>query len=343
MRAMRGQIPGGAGGIPNVLSRVIPVTLAWVDRNGKEEPLGTTPNSYSGPRISPDGTKVALIVGERENTSIWIWDLVRKTLTRLTFNDGISSNPIWTPDGKRIVYGRQVQTLNIGLYRKAADGTGKEEPLVSGEGRPGMLPWSWSGDGKILVGTAWSAVLGSSSTPFQRRGQDIVTLPIEGDGKVKSLLQESYSESQPEVSADGRWMAYTSNESGKNEIYVRPFPNVDGGRWQVSTSGGDRPLWSSDGRELFYQNGDAVMAVPVKAEPTFNPGTPKILFRGTFASGNPRGNSWDISSDGKRFLMMKAAPQTTETAPAAPAFELPRRINIVLNWTEELKQRVPVK
>jgi serine/threonine-protein kinase len=172
---------------------------------------------------------------------------------------------------------------------------------------------------------------------------DIGMMSMDGDRKWKSLLREKYAERQPHVSPDGRWIAYMSNESGKNEIYVRPFPNVDGGRWQVSTSGGDRPLWSSDGRELFYQNGDAVMAVPVKAEPTFNPGTPKILFRGTFASGNPRGNSWDISSDGKRFLMMKAAPQTTETAPAAPAFELPRRINIVLNWTEELKQRVPVK
>jgi len=352
MRAMRGggagiQIPGipgrGRGGkaAPSTPQN-IRTTLVWVDRNGKEESLGTAPNFYSNPRLSPDGTKVSLIVTEGLNTRVWIWDVVRKALTPLTFGENGASNPLWTPDGKRIVYFRQIGMLIGELYWKAADGTGKEEPLVSGGGRLAFLPWSWSGDGKTLIGINSSMLSESSSTPVQR-SVDIAALPVEGDGKVKLLLKESYSEIHPQVSADGRWMAYTSNESGKNEIYVRSFPNMDEGRWQVSTSGGDKPLWSRDGRELFYQNGDAIMAVTVKTEPAFSPGTPRILFRGAFATGIPRGNSWDISSDGKRFLMMKPAAQTTETEPAAPLFEPPRRINIVLNWLEELKQRVPLK
>ena len=163
---------------------------------------------------------------------------------------------------------------------------------------------------------------------------------MEGDHKWRPLLQAKYNEAQPQISPDGRWMAYTSDESGQYEVYVRPFPEVEKGRWQVSTSGGDNPLWSRDGRELLYRSGDAVMAVSVKTEPAFSLETPKILFRGTYVSSNLSSSydlvTWDISPDGKRFLMMKPM-QSTDKAPEA---EVPRRINIVLNWFEELKQKV---
>jgi serine/threonine-protein kinase len=129
-------------------------------------------------------------------------------------------------------------------------------------------------------------------------------------------------------------MAYTSNESGRAEVYVRPFPEVNKDKWQVSTSGGNSPLWSRDGRELFYRSGDSAIAVAVQTEPTFKCGKPVPLFRGTYVF-----MYWDISPDGKRFLMMKETAATAK--PAAP--ETPRKINIVLNWLEELKQRVPVK
>jgi serine/threonine-protein kinase len=164
---------------------------------------------------------------------------------------------------------------------------------------------------------------------------------MEGDHACKLLLKESYSENQPKISPDGRWIAYTSDESRKNEIYVRSFPDVNKGRWQVSTNGGDSPLWAPDGRELLYRNGDAVMAVSVKTEPSFNiVATPQILFRGTYVQQSSiEGTPWDISPDGKRFLMMKP-PAPTGGAPAA---EGPRKINIVVNWFEELKQRVPIK
>jgi serine/threonine-protein kinase len=154
------------------------------------------------------------------------------------------------------------------------------------------------------------------------------------------LLKEKYSQAQPRISPDGQWIAYTSNESGKYEVYVRPFPEVDKGHWQVSTAGGDSPLWSPNGRELFYRSGDAAMAVSVKTDPTFSMEVPSVLFRGTYVSAglgpaSTEFRSWDISPDGKRFLMMKEAAATTSEAGG------PREINIVLNWFEELKQRVP--
>jgi Tol biopolymer transport system component len=134
-------------------------------------------------------------------------------------------------------------------------------------------------------------------------------------------------------------MAYESNESGNFEVYVCAFPDVNKGKWQISTDGGDGPLWSPDGRELFYHNGDSFMAVGVETEPTFKPGNPKILFKGKYLFSGNEYVFWDISPDGKRFLMLKQVASTEE----APVAVSPREINIVLNWFEELKQRVPVK
>jgi len=162
---------------------------------------------------------------------------------------------------------------------------------------------------------------------------------MEGDRAKKPLLQEKHSEVDPRISPDGRWMVYACDESGPFEIYVRPYPEVNAGKWQVSTGGGDWPLWSPDGRELFYRNGDAFMAVSVKTDPTFSLGTPRIQFRGRYVSpGSLFLGNWDIHPDGRRFLLMKPAA----SAGAAPAANAPRqKINIVVNWFEELKHRVP--
>jgi eukaryotic-like serine/threonine-protein kinase len=156
-----------------------------------------------------------------------------------------------------------------------------------------------------------------------------------------ALLKEKHTEAQPQISRDGRYMAYIAGEWGKLEIYVCPFPEVDKGRWQISTGGGDSPLWSPNGRELFYRNGDAVVAVPVETEPAFKPGKSRTLFRGGdyVSTSVYDGNQWDISPDGARFLMLKKVASGDKPNAA----EAPRKINIVLNWTEELKQRVPVK
>ena len=172
-------------------------------------------------------------------------------------------------------------------------------------------------------------------------GFDIGMMSMEGDHARKLLLQEKYIEIQPKISPDGRWIAYTSDASGWSEVYVRSFPDVDRGKWQVSTSGGNSPLWAPNGQELlFLSNENSVMAVAVETGPKFSHGTPKSLFRSSnvlvsLTSGTP----WDISPDGRRFLMLKPVASTG----AAPAAIGPRQINIVLNWFEELRQKVPAK
>jgi len=300
-----------------------------VDRQGKEEALGAEPEAYQGLKISPDGTRVALTIAAAGNQDIWIWDIPHKTPTKLTFGKG-DGTPIWTPDGKRIVFSSSLGSG--GVYWKSADGIGEAEHLGSKPGRL-ILPWSLSPDGKML------AAIELSLAPL---GFDIGTLSMEGKREIKELLQETYFEGEPQISPDGRYLAYQSDESGKGEIYVRTFPDVNKGRWQVSTGGGNSPLWSPDGRELFYRSGDATMAVEVETEPTFERGNPKILFRGTYLSGNflkTATTPWDIHPNGKKFLMIKPAAPTG----AAPTAAIPQqKITIVVNWTEELKQRVPV-
>jgi eukaryotic-like serine/threonine-protein kinase len=297
-----------------------PRTLVWVDRNGKEEPLAAPPNPYRTPRISPDGTQVALSVAG----DVRIWDLIHKSLTRLTF-EGANAFPLWSPDGKRIAFWSD-RKGKYDAYWRSADGTGKDELLgVHTPGRS-FVPASWADNGKTLVFTGWH--LGYMS--------GIGMLSMEGDRKPKFLLDEKYHESQPRISPDGRWMAYTSYESGRDEIYVRPFPDVNaGGRWQISTNGGDSPLWSRGGREIFYRDGNAVIAVSVKTSPTFIFQNSMTLFQGTYVTyvNYPGGEftTWDIYSE--KFLMMKESS----------AGGLPRKVNIVLNWLEELQQRVPVK
>jgi eukaryotic-like serine/threonine-protein kinase len=305
-------------------------TLVWVDGNGKEEPLAAAPSdTYRAFRISPDGTRVALTVNTGSKSDIWIWDLVREARTRLTFNEG-SEYPLWTLDGKRIVFSLSRGGMVLGdVYWKAADGTGEEEKLGTVPNRS-LYPWSWSSDGKTLV-LMDQTLRGEAAGSYL--GSHIGALSIEGDRKWKPLLQEKLYEAHPQISPNGRWMAYVSNESGKGEVYVRPFPEVGKGKWQVSTGGGADPLWSPDGRELFYRTLDSVFAVDVQTEPTFKNGKPKPLFQGAYFVD--AGHTWDLGPDGKRFLMMKVSEPT-------PA-EAPRKINIVVNWTEELKQRVPIK
>jgi serine/threonine protein kinase/Tol biopolymer transport system component len=306
-------------------------TLVWVDRNGKEEPLGDEPTDYYAPTISPDGTQVALCINVDGNPDIYIYDLVRKTPTRLTFDPAGDYLPIWTPDGKRIVFDSE-RAGRDSIFWKAADGSGKAEQLVS-------VPngWAWpsslSGDGSTLL-------FGQVSTGTGN--YDIGMLSMAGDDRTpKLLLQGEYNEKDPMISPDGRWLAYMSNESGQYEIFVRPFPDVDsGGKRQVSRNGGNNPLWSPDGQELFYRNGDKIMVVPVEIKPAFRLGNPEVLFEGPYfqvSLSNAAITSWDITQDAKRFLMMKEAEAIEEDS----AQRAPRKINIILNWFEELKERVP--
>ncbi len=311
-------------------------TLVWVDRQGKEESLGAAPDDYSYLKISPDGSKVALTIRAAGNQDIWIWDIPHKTPTRLTFDAADDGSPIWTQDGNRIVFHSKRGGVSGGVYWKLASGIGEAELLAS---KPDMIlaPWSFSRDGKIL------ALSEMSLAPLRF---DIGMLSMGGDREMQELLQGKHFEMEPQVSPDGRYMAYQSDESGKGEIHVPSFPNVNEGKWQVSNGGGGSPLWSPDGRELFYRSGDATMAAKVETEPTFKRKNPKILFQGTYLStGNERlsATPWDIHPNGKKFLMIKppavSASESTAEKAAASAPQL--KIIFVMNWFEELKERVP--
>jgi serine/threonine-protein kinase len=297
-------------------------SLVWVDREGKEEPLKAEPKAYERLKMSPDGTRVALSINTADGRGdIWIYDLVRGTMTRLTLDEGRTGESQWTLDGERIIFG-YARGSNYGIYWKSAAGTGKAEQIASlpdGD----IWPESLLSDGNTLLFGQYGA----------GTGNNIGMLSLEGDRTPKSLMQEKYDEANPQISPDGRWLAYQSNESGQYEVYLRPFPDMDSDkRWQVSTSGGFEPLWSPDRRELFYRSGDTVMTVPVQTEPIFRLGTPQKLFTGRYR------DDWDIHPDGKRFLMLKASAAADEK----PVTEAPK-IVVVLNWLEELKRRVPVK
>ena len=294
-----------------------PTQLVWVDREGNEELVAAEPRPYSAVRLSPDGRRLVLQVNDPDNQDLVIYDLARDTPTRLTFDPALDIRPVWTPDGTRIVFASTRNGVR-NLYWKAADGTGDVERLSTNTNN--QIPLSFSPDGRTLVFTAF------------RDSFDVGTLSMDGDQMVDWLLEGEYDEGHAEVSPDGRWLAYMSAESGQQEVYVGPFPNVDEARWQISTNGGSSPLWGPGGRELFYLQGTGVLlAVTVETDPTFNPGNPALVFEGPYhRDGFAQG--YDVSLDGQRFLMIKERTDAFDVS----------QIIVVQNWLEELKRLVPV-
>ena len=305
-------------------------TLVWVDRHGREEPMKTPPRAYVHPRLSPDGTRVALDVRDQE-ADIWIWDLVRERLTRLTFGPTFEQYGIWTPDGRDVIFSSAQfggPTAARSLFRRSADGTGTVEQLTQSDFA--QFPSSVTPDGTALIFRQHTAPKLGTAT-----GMDLLLLPLQGDRRLRPLVQTPAVELNAEMSSDGRWLAYQSNETGRDEIYVRPFPNVDSGKWLVSTSGGTQPLWARNGRELFFESNGALMRVPLTMGSTFEAGTPAKLIDGPQSYGLP-GRMYDVSPDGRRFLMIKEIGGVDEVPPSA-------RLILVQNWTEELKRLVPTK
>ena len=294
-------------------------SLVWVDRQGLEEPIAVPPRNYVYPRVSPDGTRVALDLRDEES-DVWIWDLARESLQRLTFDAAQDNYALWTPDGQRVVFQSQRDGGISHLYWKAADGTGEAERLGEIDGP--LAPNAVSPDGTLLV-----------FRQGQPPGYDLSILHLDGDRSTESLLDVEFDETNGEISPDGRWLAYQSNASGQSEVYVRPFPSVNEGQWLISTGGGTKPLWGPDGGELFFRSGSGVVAVPIQTEPTFTAGTPQPLFDGPYRFTAP-GRGYDITPDGERFLMVKIGSVNEDAAPS--------QITVVLNWLEELKGRVPV-
>jgi eukaryotic-like serine/threonine-protein kinase len=292
------------------------VELTWYDRAGKN--LGSLRQALVKPsspaRLSPDGKRVVVSISEPGSGAggIWVYDIQRGVRTRLTF-DGGDVFPAWSPDGLRIVFARRQQD-NIRLYVKKADGSGPEDALVESPAKD--IPTDWSADGKSIA--------------FQRLGgpgktrEDIWILPLSGDKKPFPFLRTEFSERYARFSPDGKWLAFGSNESGDNEVYVAPFPGP-GGKLQVSTSGGHSPLWRRDGREIFYIAPDRkLMAVEVETSPALRIGNPRPLFQTHLPAP---WISYEPSPDGQAFLL--ANLQSEETSPP---------VTLVLNWTSELKK-----
>ncbi|HET9386064.1 MAG TPA: hypothetical protein VFO67_13015, partial [Gemmatimonadales bacterium] len=300
-------------------------TLVWVDRGGREEILDDRPRAYIYPQLSPDRTKVAIAILDQER-DIWILDLRRQNLTRLTTHPGDDRYPVWAPDGQRLVWD-STRTGAYNLYWQAADGSGDVERLT--ESPNTQASHTFTPDGKRL--------LLREDKPGTL--QDLVVLELDGKRRVTPLLNGPYNERNAEISPDGKWMAYESDESGQFEVYVRPFPDVNKSKSKISTGGGRQPLWSADGRELFYRDlRGAVVGVTVKAvADTFEPGAPVTLVPPGYYSGSGGifGRTYDVSADGKRFLMIKEANDSKNADAPTPT------ITVVQNWFEELKRLVP--
>ena len=297
-------------------------TLVWVDRKGLEQALPAPARAYLNPRLSPDGQRVAARIRDSESAyNIWVYELARNTLTRLTSHGSVNLMGAWTPDGKRITFDSN-KDGPFNLFWQLADFSGSPERLISDEylqpQKTFQAPTSWSRDGQLLAFTDNSPTTGS----------DIWVLRI-SDRKAQPFLRTSSNESAPKFAPDGRWLAYVSDESSRDEIYVQPYPGP-GGKKQISAEGGTEPVWNPNGRELFYRSGNKMMAVDTSSNTSlgFTAGTPRMLFELPYL---PTAN-YDVSPDGQRFLMLKP----TEQAQAAPT-----QINVVLNWFEELKQRAP--
>lgn len=286
-------------------------SMAWVDRSGKVQPLPAPPHFFEQPRLSPDGRSVAVSSREGE-MDIWVYSIERGTLVRFTSDPLEDETPLWTPDGQRIAFRRAGK-----IFWKAADGSGGEELLASS-----TVNWhlsSFSPDGRLLALYA----MGSS-------GEDIYVLPIGPNARLEPVLQTPANEKSPAFSPDGHWFAYSSDESGRDEVYIQAFPGP-GRKVQISTDGGGEPVWARDGREIFFRSGDHMMAVDLRTGEPASASAPHVLFSGRFAHAHRDYTNYDVSPDGKRFLMIQGQEQGIP------------QLNIVLDWFTELSQRAPRK
>jgi len=293
------------------------VSLVWVDRDGNEEPVALEPRSYGEFSLSPDGTRVAIRLNDSEGTDVWLYDLIRDTFTRLTFDPDVEAFPTWTPDGARVAFGSPVAPLSW----KAADGTGAVESL--GE-REFQFPQAFTPDGKTVVFSVFT----------EGANVDLGLLSLDGERTSTTLLDTPFNERNAALSPDGRWIAYESNESGRYEVYVRPFPEVNAGRWQISNDGGRWPVWSPNGDELFFRDPTGVAALAFVTDPTFTPGALTHLFAWRFVGSYSR--KMAVSPDGNRFLMLKNASSDTDDEDAPGP-----QIILTLNWFDELERLVP--
>jgi serine/threonine protein kinase/dipeptidyl aminopeptidase/acylaminoacyl peptidase len=287
--------------------------LTWLDRGGR--PAGTVgaPGQFATPRISHDGTRVAVRVLDPQAVGdIWIYDLERNTQTRFTFDPSDDFGPLWSRDDSRVVFSSARKSPGD-VYQRDSAGTAKEEPLLDSSAFE--MAQDWSPDGLVL--------LFQRDDPRMPTQMDLWTYSA-ADGKASPFLQSTSNETLGRFSPDGRWIAYVSNESGKEEVYVVPFPGP-GGKWQISTGGGRAPVWTRGGREIVYQApGDEILAVEVRTEPTFQAGIPRTLFQTNLRP--PPGAQFDVTPDGERFLVNRRPGDQSDP------------MTLVQNWAAERRR-----
>lgn len=297
--------------------------IAWVDRAGRSSTLLAEHGTYANPRLSPDGKQLSLTVLRNRNWDIWVHDLERGIATRLTFDDAAETEQVWSPDGRELVYTAAEAGGEV-LYRKRADGSGAPVRILSS--KTGLWVQDWSPDGRLL------ALTGADNA----NDIGIVDLTAETP-EVQWILNSRFSEMDPAISHDGRWMAYASNESGLTEVYVRQFPTGTG-RWQVSHGGGGYPKWSRNGREIVYRTADGLAAASIDTSGSaLRTGTPERLFTGSFVGG-VAGMSvgtfvfpdYEPTADGSRFIMF---PKPADNQAASIGM-----LTIVSDWFADLRR-----
>jgi serine/threonine protein kinase len=294
-------------------------TLMWVDRSGNPEKVPLPPRSYLHPRIAPDGSKLAVEI-EGSHHDIYLFDFASGVLSNIT-TDGVSHWPVWSPDGRDIGY-RSGPMARFQLWQVRADRSRAPEQVPATG--VSQSAGSYSPDGRAIA-----YIAGGPGAPPK-----VTVVPLEGDRTPRPLDNSKYAQGSPKFSPDGRWLAYCSNESGKPQVYVQAFPGP-GAKIQVSTEGGTDPVWRRTGGELFYRNGDSMMAVPVSLGPPFDNGRPRELWKGHYSHGmssscgppGPTSSNYDVTPDGERFLMIKDEDQDSATS---------RQIVVVLGWADEL-------
>jgi serine/threonine-protein kinase len=292
--------------------------LVWRDRDGGKETLAAPVAGYLAPSLSPDRTRVAAQVEGATTFDIWTYNIEQETLTRLTFA-GDNTEPVWSPDGRRVAFASVRDNALMSAYVKAADGSGEATMVYSPDSFDNagqVIPRGWTPDGRTMI------------LEFTDENANNVAILDELDGQLKVLMEAPASESQATLSPDGRWLAYTSDEAGMFQVFVREFPGP-GGKWQVSTAGGLGPAWSSDGSELFFRDQNDLLVVKVAREgASFKAGRPEVVFDDLRVMSAIR--DYDVF-DSKRILIVESAGE--DTSPAG--------VTVVVNWLDDLERRVP--
>ena len=290
--------------------------LTWFDRSGKQQETVGPSGDINDIVLSRDGKRLSMQRLDGGNSDIWLMDLTRGVPSRFTFDPASDDDPVWSPDGSQVVFSSAAEKgdITLNLYRKVSSGAGTPELFFKSDVTKEST--DWSNDGRFIVFQAY----------YPKTESDLWVLPLFGDGKPYPFLQTEFIETQGFFSPDGHWLAYTSNESGRNEVYVQTFPQ-SGGKWLISSGGGAQPHWRGDGKELFYMAPDrTLMAVEVNTVSTFETSAPKPLFA-TQVSGYNAPNRYVVSADGQRFLVNSPAGELNQTP-----------ITVVLNWTSTLKR-----